>query len=255
MLRTAKVNIAGGDRDCSSGVDTCCIAAGVLPEGTYMWTGNERGILTSHGFVSRPLTSPQRGDILWREGHTEVYLGNGMCGGPRIDENGTIYGSKKGDQTGNEVAKSAYKPSQWTYLYCYEGSKTLNGIPVPEVIAQVMEHLIDHSAHGYSQPNRDGDGTIETITIKWDDGSTSWIPVTKPFQFTFSQQTNVRTSPDPSRSDNLMSKKWKAGQTATFDGIAFSPDGRYQYGTYIGPTTGKRLYAVMADVSYGVPNV
>ena len=38
-----------------------------------------------------------------------------------------------------------------------------------EIAAQVMEHYCNHDALGYSQPNRAGDGTIETITLS--DGS------------------------------------------------------------------------------------
>jgi aconitase A len=28
-----------------------------------------------------------------------------------------------------------------------------------------MDHFVDHDAHGYSQPNRDGTGEVETITL------------------------------------------------------------------------------------------
>ena len=38
-----------------------------------------------------------------------------------------------------------------------------------ERIAQVAEHIAAHSAHGYSQSNRAGDGTTETVTLS--DGS------------------------------------------------------------------------------------
>lgn len=31
--------------------------------------------------------------------------------------------------------------------------------------AEIMHHLVTHSKHGYSQPNRAGDGTIETLTL------------------------------------------------------------------------------------------
>lgn len=42
-------------------------------------------------------------------------------------------------------------------------------LSVPEKIAQTAEHIAKHDAHGYSQPNRSGDGTTETIT--YSDGS------------------------------------------------------------------------------------
>ena len=44
---------------------------------------------------------------------------------------------------------------------------------IREKIAQTAEHLIWHDVHGYSQPNRDGDGTIETIT--YSDDSTAVV--------------------------------------------------------------------------------
>jgi hypothetical protein len=67
-------------------MQTCCVAADVIPRGLHMWTGNEREILADNGFVRRSLGDPQPGDILWREGHTEMYLGNGIEGGARRSE-------------------------------------------------------------------------------------------------------------------------------------------------------------------------
>ena len=70
MPRTT-VYIHGGDYDCSELVRMCYRAVGVLPHGSYMWTGNEHDLLMAHGFAVRSLNSPQMGDVLWREGHTE----------------------------------------------------------------------------------------------------------------------------------------------------------------------------------------
>jgi hypothetical protein len=42
-------------------------------------------------------------------------------------------------------------------------------LSVHERIAQVAEHIATHNAHGYSQPNRAGDGTTESVTLS--DGS------------------------------------------------------------------------------------
>lgn len=178
MQLNADVRIHGGDYDCSEAVRMCYAAAGVLPWGyydSYMWTGNEDQMLTSHGFMRIPVSSAanmRRGDVLLKSGHTEMYLGNGLQGGARINEKGTIYGGRKGDQSGYEISSSAYRgTAQWTQAYRYSGGKSLNGIPMGEVAAQVMEHLISHdSAHGYGQDTRAGDGTVETIRISWDDG-------------------------------------------------------------------------------------
>lgn len=42
-------------------------------------------------------------------------------------------------------------------------------LSVPERIAQVAEHIAVHNSHGYSQNNRAGDGTTESVTLS--DGS------------------------------------------------------------------------------------
>lgn len=108
-----EVSFAGGDRDCSRLVQTCYVVVGVLPRGMHMWTGNEREILAENGFVEVPLSEAERGDILWREGHTEMYLGDDMQGGARLDEYGGITGPDQGDQTGDEITRSTYRPYTW----------------------------------------------------------------------------------------------------------------------------------------------
>lgn len=176
MLRTAKVKIHGGDYDCSESVRMCYAAAGVLPWGywdSYMWTGIERDVLTSHGFAEINVSSAakmRRGDVLLKSGHTEMYLGDGLQAGARGNEWGGISGGAQGDQSGYEISKSAYRQGQWSTAFRYVGSHTVNGIPAAEVAAQVMEHLVDHAAHGYDQPNRGGDGTVEEVTVRWEDG-------------------------------------------------------------------------------------
>lgn len=72
-----------------------------------------------------------------------------------------------------------------------------------------------------------------------------WYKLAEKIAFTFAQRTKVRTSPEI-RSDNLMSATWAKGDTAHFDGICIN--GGYVWGTYIGPTTGKRLYSAMMSV-------
>lgn len=178
MLRTAKVKIHGGDYDCSESVRMCYAAAGVLPWpywDSYMWTGNEAEMLLSHGFIKVPVGNAaqmRRGDVLLKTGHTEMYLGNGRQAGARGNEWGGISGGEQGDQTGRELSEGPYRgTAQWTTAFRYTGSHAVNGIPAAEVAAQVMEHLVMHdSAHGYDQPNRGGDGTVEEITVQWEDG-------------------------------------------------------------------------------------
>lgn len=172
---TVKVYIHGGDYDCSESVRMAYRAIDILPYGSYMWTGNERELLAQYGFIKVNMNHLERGDVLWKSGHTEMYLGNGVQGGARIDEVGGITGPKKGDQTGREITSSSFDLDYWNWkeAWRYFGSKTCGGIPANEAAAQVMEHLINHSAHGYSQSNRSGDGTIEELTLVWDKNSAS----------------------------------------------------------------------------------
>lgn len=112
--------IHGGDFDCSELVRMCAAAVGLMPWDywtSYMWTGNEDEILTMYGFVQVDKNHPQLGDILWREGHTEIYLGDGLCGGARHgDAPGGLTGVQ-GDQDGTEITYSTYYPGNWTRCY------------------------------------------------------------------------------------------------------------------------------------------
>ena len=117
--------VHGGDYDCSEAVRMCYVAAGVLPRGCYMWTGNEAGLLKAHGFASVGLGDLRVGDVLLRNGHTEMVVSVGgrlMQAGFRISEHGTISGAK-GDQTGWESAYSALNPSAWSWAYRYVGGQ------------------------------------------------------------------------------------------------------------------------------------
>ena len=117
--------VHGGDYDCSEAVRMCYVAAGVLPRGCYMWTGNEASMLKSHGFAGVGLGDLRVGDVLLRKGHTEMVVSVGgrlMQAGFRISERGTIDG-RKGDQTGYESAYSALVPSKWSWAYRYMGGQ------------------------------------------------------------------------------------------------------------------------------------
>lgn len=117
-----KVHVHGGDMDCSEAVRSCWAAVGVLPYDSYMWTGNEDELLTSHGFerLDFDKSSLKVGDVLWKSGHTEMVVKPGYQGGFNGDENGGLgQGAKVGDQTGYE---SWVKPVRdyWTRVYRYK---------------------------------------------------------------------------------------------------------------------------------------
>lgn len=240
-MANATVYIHGGDFDCSELVRMCYRAVGVLPYGSYMWTGNEVQLLTSNGFVERSLSSPQQGDVLWRSGHTEIYLGDGMEGGARISETGGRDG-RQGDQTGSEVTRSAYVASHWTKLLRYEGGLTVGGIPCAIAAALVADHIIDHDAHGYSQPARSGDGTMEAVTITWG-GSTA--PKLIPCSATVRVTTDgLRIRDYPDTESGKVVGAYGRGETVVLDGIALPGTG-HAWGSYIGGTSGKRRYIAL----------
>ena len=103
----------------------CYVAAGVLPRGCYMCTGNEASLLKSHGFASVGLGDLRVGDVLLRRGHTEMVVSVGgrlMQAGFRISEHRTISGVR-GDQTGWESSYSALNPGAWSLAYRYVGGQ------------------------------------------------------------------------------------------------------------------------------------
>lgn len=156
-----KVVIHGGDVDCSELVRICvnCAISGRFSGPiVYMWTGNESAELTAQGFERMAFSKSKvrRGDILWRSGHTGIACGSSLQAEAAIDENGTIYGPRQGDQTGNEVRVTTLS-SDWTHIFRY----------------------------AVSDPNQ---GTSDTTTHE---GTMSMFSGT----FKFKQNTNIRTKP------------------------------------------------------------
>jgi len=131
----SSVVVTGGDRDCSSLVETCYMAAGVLPHRLGMWTGNEEAILLAYGFVEVSVHNVQRGDVLWVKGHTAIYLGDGYIGEAH---HGDYYGGldgREGDQDGTEVRMARYYPSHWTTAYHYDYSDEADELTDEDVAA------------------------------------------------------------------------------------------------------------------------
>lgn len=122
------VTIHGGDYDCSELVRQCYESAGVLGGywQDYLWTGNEDEVLTAAGFVRVALPNVVRGDVLWRSGHTAIYLGGGKIGEAHHGDYAGGLSGRKGDQDGTEVRVAAYSASAWSRAYHYpedEGSE------------------------------------------------------------------------------------------------------------------------------------
>lgn len=104
------------DVDCSSFVYYALLNNGYTTSqlGTYPFTTrNMSNILTSIGFekISFDYDKLQEGDILWRSGHTEVYIGDGKNVGAHWN-----YDGKTGDGAGDEV-NIASTGTNWTYIF------------------------------------------------------------------------------------------------------------------------------------------
>ncbi len=120
------VTIPGGDTDCSELVRRCYEAAGVLGGywESYIWTGNEREVLAGAGFVEVGLDERRRGDVLWREGHTAIYLGGELVGEAHHGDFPGGLDGYEGDQDGTEVRVVTYRDSApWTSCWRYAGSE------------------------------------------------------------------------------------------------------------------------------------
>lgn len=118
------VTIHSGDYDCSELVRMCYQAAGVLGGywDSYLWTGNQDEVLRSHGFERVPLSSIVRGDVLWRSGHTALYLGGGLIGEAHHGDYAGGLSGRQGDQDGTEVRIAAYSAASWSRAYHYPES-------------------------------------------------------------------------------------------------------------------------------------
>ena len=93
--------------------------------------GGEQETLRALGFIEMDFPGPnncQAGDILWKDGHTEIYSGDGKSVGAHGADNlpgghpsgGTGKLATNGDQTGGEVSEVSCS-SNWTKIYRPQG--------------------------------------------------------------------------------------------------------------------------------------
>ncbi len=112
----------GGETDCSALVSWCVRRALGLNASQLPWfsTYSELTALAAHGYRQlRPAqVEPTRNDVLWREGHTAIYIGGGNIGQASRTENHDAgwAGSKPGDQDGGETNLARYDASRWTLV-------------------------------------------------------------------------------------------------------------------------------------------
>lgn len=106
------------DIDCSSFVYYALRNAGYNVGSSAFSTREMDERLREAGFQRLPYLRSilNEGDILWRLGHTEVYIGDGKTVGAHIAENGETHADIPGDQTGHEVDVGPLVGS-WSFIY------------------------------------------------------------------------------------------------------------------------------------------
>lgn len=118
-----QTNRNGPDYDCSSLIWWGLHNAGFDVGSNAFDTSTMSGVLSSAGFVqvAKNLSTMQRGDILLKTGHTELYVGQQQLVGAHSNEFGGTRGGRTGDQTGNEISITPYYDSGWTSVWRFSG--------------------------------------------------------------------------------------------------------------------------------------
>ena len=121
--------VAGGDRDCSSGVISAYEAAGVDVDATY--TGNmKQAFLATGMFEWKPMTfKARRGDVyLNHVNHTAMCVDDSpdKLAEFYLNERGGITGGKKGDQTGGECRIANYYDFPWDGILHFTGAQKVS---------------------------------------------------------------------------------------------------------------------------------
>ena len=117
------------DLDCSSLIYWGLVASGGWTRdelgGTPFSTYTMTDILTRNGFTKVGWNGNSsvlvRGDILWSDSHTEMYIGNDQTVGAHIAETGDVSG-ESGDQTGDEVSVS-HVSTVFSHYFRFTGRK------------------------------------------------------------------------------------------------------------------------------------
>lgn len=131
----------GLDYDCSSLVIQAYENAGIpVKTNGATYTGNMCDVFVATGFEKLDVVDGMqllRGDVLWRNGHTAMYLGDEsgcMIVSAHINELGTTTGGQVGDQTTHEIDVSSFFDSgTWTYVLRLPSSSQGGSVtPEPE---------------------------------------------------------------------------------------------------------------------------
>lgn len=121
------------DYDCSSLLIEAYEQAGCpVKTNGASYTGNMESVFVETGFESIPYTADLEllpGDVLLRDGHTAMYIGDGFIVSAHINENGEVTGGETGDQTGHEIDVSVLTSTNWEVVLRLPVS---GSVPEPE---------------------------------------------------------------------------------------------------------------------------
>lgn len=115
-LSFSRLESGTAEADCSSAVNTWLYWGEYLDELVYFYTSIEREYLLGKGFrYVGDNESPKRNDVLWRQGHTGLYIGDGLQAELVRDENHDAgwEGSIPGDQDGGESIIKTFYRYEW----------------------------------------------------------------------------------------------------------------------------------------------
>ena len=121
------------DYDCSSFVWAALRHAGFDVGSSPFNTDGMDSVLKAAGFERsdfRDVASLQAGDVVWADGHTEIYMGDGEFVGAHWDERHGIEGRTPGDQTGDEIGVTSTLNARYTRVYrapASQGSQAVSG--------------------------------------------------------------------------------------------------------------------------------
>lgn len=144
------VNIAYGDRDCSSAVIECYAAQGIDCGGAYSTRDMRECMVNSGNFKWEPQGNgyyAKPGDIYLKEGvHAAMCIDDNpdMMGEFAASENGTITGTR-GDQTKNEGRIVKYRNDGWDGKLVYVGGDSVsnssngNSVSLEEIAREVID--------------------------------------------------------------------------------------------------------------------
>ena len=108
-ISRAWLESGAAEADCSSLVNWCLYVGGFLPENVWFHTKIEREYLAGQGFdlidANQGFVAMERNDVLWKPGHTALYIGEGYQAEAIRDENhdAGYEGTTPGDQDGGET--------------------------------------------------------------------------------------------------------------------------------------------------------